>query len=135
DRWGRWFDRHTVQAVFLARVIPGTRLPTYLAAGLLSQRTHGFLIWAGIAAFLWTPVVLGMVIWLGPGLLEALTSVFAGPVAVVVAVLVLFVGLRSVALMFTWEGRRRLTRDALLPFRPEFWPMWIFYLPLWPYVA
>ncbi|RMD60936.1 MAG: alpha/beta fold hydrolase, partial [Planctomycetota bacterium] len=38
DRWGRWFDRHSVAAVFLTRAIPGTRLPTYLAAGMLSRR-------------------------------------------------------------------------------------------------
>lgn len=134
DRWGRWFDRHTIQAVLLARIIPGTRLPTYLAAGLLSRRTHGFLLWAGLAAFVWTPLVLGLVIALGPGLLDALRSVFSGPVAIVASVLVLFLGLRTAAYMFTWEGRRRLARDAALPFRPEFWPMWLFYLPLAPYI-
>lgn len=135
DRWGRWFDRHTIQAVMLARIIPGTRLPTYLAAGLLSQRTHGFLLWAGLAAFVWTPIVLGMVIALGPGLLEALRSVFSGPIAVIAAALVLFIGLRTLAYLFTWEGRRRLARDCALPFNPEFWPMWLFYLPLVPYIA
>ncbi len=132
DRWGRWFDRHTIQAVFLARAIPGTRFPTYLAAGLLSQKTHGFLIWAGIAAFVWTPFVLILVGLLGPGLFEALHSVFSGPVAVIVAIIVLFLGLRSLGYLTTWEGRRRLRRDLALLVQSEFWPMWVFYPPLAP---
>ncbi|MGD9692153.1 MAG: alpha/beta fold hydrolase [Phycisphaerales bacterium] len=133
ERWGRWFDRHTVQAVFLARVIPGTRLPTYLAAGLLSRRAHGFLFWAAVAAFVWTPFILITVIMVGPGVFEAVRSVFSGPVAIVVSIAVLFVGIRSVVYLFTWEGRRRLSRDVSLPWRHEFWPAWIFYAPLVPY--
>lgn len=132
DRWGRWFDRHTIQAVFLARAIPGTRFPTYLAAGLLSQKTHGFLLWAGIAAFVWTPFILIMVGLLGPGLFDALRSVFSGPVAVVAAIILLFILFRSVGYLVTWEGRRRLRRELSLPFRSEFWPPWIFYPPLIP---
>ncbi|MBL0921790.1 MAG: alpha/beta fold hydrolase [Phycisphaerales bacterium] len=133
ERWGRWFDRHTVKAVFLARVIPGTRMPTYIAAGLLTRKTHHFLIWAAIAAFLWTPVVLTLAILLGPRVLEALLSVFAGPVAVIIAIVVVLVTLRTLTYAFTWEGRRRLLRDATLPFRAEFWPSWAFYLPMTPY--
>src|SRR5690606_4229143 len=49
ERWGRGFDRHSSAAVFLARAFPGTRVPTYFAAGLLSKRAHGFLLWAAIA--------------------------------------------------------------------------------------
>jgi len=134
ERWGRWFDRHTVQAVFLARVIPGTRLPTYLAAGLLSRRAHGFLFWAGVAAFVWTPLILLTVILVGPGVFEAVRSVFSGPVAIVVSIAVLFVGIRTMVYMFTWEGRRRLSRDVAMPLRHEFWPSWLFYAPLVPYV-
>lgn len=134
ERWGRWFDRHTIQAVFLARVIPGTRLPTYLAAGLLSRRAHGFLFWAAVAAFVWTPLILLTVIVVGQGVFEAVRSVFSGPVAIIISIVVLFVGIRSVVYMFTWEGRRRLGRDLSLARRHEFWPAWIFYLPLAPYV-
>lgn len=134
ERWGRWFDRHTIQAVFLARVIPGTRLPTYLAAGLLSRRAHGFLFWAAVAAFVWTPLILLTVILVGPGVFEAMRSVFSGPVAIVVSIVALFVGIRSVVYLFTWEGRRRLSRDVSLVRRHEFWPAWLFYLPLAPYV-
>ncbi len=133
DRWGRWFDRHTIKAVFLARAIPGTRLPTYIAAGLLTRKSHHFLIWAAIAAFLWTPVVLLLAVLLGPTVLEALMSVFAGPVAVVIAIVTVLIILRVFTYAFTWEGRRRLWCDILLPFRPEFWSAWFFYLPMTPY--
>lgn len=135
ERWGRWFDRHTIKAVFLARAIPGTRLPTYLAAGVLSRRTHGFLLWAAIAAFLWTPVVLLLAILLGPAVLGALLEVFSGPVAVVVSIVLILLVFRVLTYAFTWQGRRRLLRDAKLPFLPEFWPAWLFYAPLVPWIA
>lgn len=135
ERWGRVFDRHTALAVFLARMIPGTRVPTYLAAGILAQRSRGFLLWAGIAAFVWTPFVLAVVIAFGPGVFEAVRSVFAGPVAILVSILTLLVAVRIFTYAFTWEGRRRLLRDALLPFNPEFWPMWLYYLPLVPWIG
>ncbi len=133
DRWGRWFDRHTIKAVFLARAIPGTRLPTYVAAGLLSRKTHHFLIWAALAAFVWTPFILLLAVLVGPTVLHALLEVFAGPVAVIVAIVVILVGVRILTYAFTWEGRRRLLTDVVAFTRPEFWPAWAFNLPAAPY--
>ncbi|TVQ59673.1 MAG: alpha/beta fold hydrolase [Phycisphaerales bacterium] len=135
DRWGRWFDRHTIQAVFIARALPGTRMPTYFAAGVLSQRAHGFLLWAALAAFLWTPFLLLLVIVLGPRLFEALRSVFAGPVALLVCVLVFFIGVRMITGATTWTGRRRIVRDFRRLFRYEFWPSWLVYLPVLPWIV
>ena len=135
ERWGRWFDRHTIQAVFIARALPGTRMPTYFAAGVLSQRAHGFLLWAALAAFLWTPFLLLLVIALGPRLFEALRSVMHGPVALLVCVLVFFVGIRMVTGATTWTGRRKIARDLRRIFRYEFWPSWVVYLPVLPWIV
>lgn len=135
DRWGRWFDRHSVKAVFLARALPGTRLPTYLAAGLLSKRAHHFLFWAALAALVWTPLLLLVVAVVGPGVLETMMRFFSGPVAVILSILALLVIVRTMTYAFTWTGRRRLLRDVRLPFNREFWPSWVFYLPLAPWIA
>ncbi len=135
DRWGRWFDRHSIAAVFLARAFPGTRVPTYFAAGLLSKRAHGFLLWAALAILIWTPLLLAFVIVLGPKVLDAIGSVVSGPVAVVVSIVLLLILYRIVTYAFTWTGRRRLLADVLIIGKPEFWPSWIFYIPLVPWVA
>lgn len=132
DRWGRWFDRHSVAAVFLTRAIPGTRLPTYLAAGMLAKRTRLFLLWAAIAALLWTPLLLLLSMLVGARLLTALEEVFGGPLSILAAILLLFALVRALSYSTTWVGRRRLVVDLLRLARPEFWPMPLFYLPLIP---
>lgn len=135
DRWGRWFDRHSIAAVFVARAFPGTRVPTYFAAGLLSKRAHGFLLWATLAVLIWTPLLLTMVILVGPRLVDAVERVLGGPVAIVAVIVFLLIVYRVLTYAFTWTGRRRLLADALRIGRPEFWPSFVFYLPLVPWIA
>ncbi len=135
ERWGRWFDRHTIQAVFVARAIPGLRLPTYFTAGLLSKKTHGFLFWAALAAFLWTPILLILAIVLGPKLLGVFDHYLGGPLGVIVSVIVIFLGVRVTTELFTWVGRRKLLRDVYRLFNSEFWPHWLFYMPLAPWLV
>lgn len=135
DRWGRWFDKHTIAAVFIARAAPGTRLPTYLAAGMLSRRTHHFLFWAGLAAVLWTPLLLLIAILAGPRLLRIFHETLGGPLSVIAALVLILIVVRIVMSCFTWTGRRRLLVDVLRIGRSEFWPTWIFYAPLGVYLA
>lgn len=132
DQWGRWFDRHTIKAVFVARAVPGLRLPTYFTAGLLSKRTHGFLFWAALAAFLWTPILLGMAIFLGPRLLDALHDYVGGPLGIVLSIVVILIAWRILTESFTWRGRRKIARDLKKIISIEFWPRWAFYTPLVP---
>ena len=50
DRLGRWFDRNAAAAVIGARFIPGTRVPVYVAAGMLQRSAARFAIWTFVAA-------------------------------------------------------------------------------------
>jgi len=134
QRWGRWFDQNSVAAVFLARAIPGTRLPTYLAAGMLSRRTHHFLFWAVIAATIWTPTLLVLSLVVGAPLLTRLESAFGGPFAVVAALFLLFLLVRVLSYSTTWVGRRKMIVDLVRLVQPEFWPPYLFYLPLAPWL-
>ncbi len=135
ERWGRVLDKHTGKAVLMSRFIPGTRMPTFIAAGVLSRKTHHFVFWVAVAAFLWTPFLLIMTMLLGPKLLTIFERVFHGPWAIVAAIFVIFVALRLLSYETTAQGRDRLKADLARFVRREFWPAWIFYAPLVPYYA
>ena len=39
-------------------MLPGTRLPMYVAAGILAKRSNHFLLWVTVAVLVWTPTLL-----------------------------------------------------------------------------
>jgi len=135
ERWGRVLDKHTGKAVLMSRFIPGTRLPTFIAAGVLSRKTHLFVLWVALAALLWTPFLLILTMLIGPKLLTVFQEVFHGPWAIVAAIVVIFVALRLLSYETTAQGRDRLKADLARFVRREFWPAWVFYAPLVPRFA
>jgi pimeloyl-ACP methyl ester carboxylesterase/membrane protein DedA with SNARE-associated domain len=134
-RWGRWFDKHAVKAVLVARAMPGLRLPTYLAAGMLSRHTATFLFWAAVAAVLWTPMLLILAATIGSSIMEFLEGTLSGPLAVLAAIILLLILLRLFEMTLTWTGRRRLLRLFHRVRQPEFWPSWLCYMMILPHVA
>jgi len=132
DRWGRWFDKHTIKAVFIARAMPGIRLPTFVAAGLLSKKTHGFLFWSFLAAVLWTPLLLVLAIILGPRVMSLFEGVISAPVALVLSVVLIMLLVRVINLSLTWTGRMKLRATLTKVFSSEFWPPVVFYTPILP---
>src|SRR6266446_10517232 len=52
-RCQRTFTRNSSLALLASRFVPGTRLPTYLAAGLFSMPIDRFAFITGIAALIW----------------------------------------------------------------------------------
>jgi pimeloyl-ACP methyl ester carboxylesterase/membrane protein DedA with SNARE-associated domain len=135
EKWGRIFDRHTAKAVFLSRALPGTRLPMYLAAGILGKRSRLFLFWVTVAVLIWTPVLLLLAAIIGPKLLGFFEGVFHGPWVILASFIALALIIRLVSYEATSLGRQRLKRDIRLIVSPEFWPAWIFYIPLAPWIA
>lgn len=133
NRWGRAFDKHAVKAVFLARAVPGTRLPTYIAAGLLSKTARRFLFWAILAALIWTPLLIVITMAIGPKIREFFESIFGGPLALIAALVSIWLLIRVLILSTTRAGRCRLRAAVAKPLHVEFWPPLIFYLPLAPY--
>ncbi|NUQ46503.1 MAG: VTT domain-containing protein, partial [Phycisphaerae bacterium] len=61
ERMGDWFDRRGWTAIVAARFVPGTRLPVYLGAGMLGRRADRFVLWALLAALVWTPLLVLLV--------------------------------------------------------------------------
>ncbi|MCO6438468.1 MAG: VTT domain-containing protein [Phycisphaerae bacterium] len=136
DRPRALFEGYDWATVFAARFFPGARMPVYLAAGALGRKAHRFLLVAAAAALIWTPLLVGGVALVGERLVAPLERFFkVGWVAVVVAALMLFLGVRLLTLLATESGRLRLWVRISRIYRWEFWPTWLFYIPLLPWLA
>lgn len=103
-------------AIFASRFLPGTRLPLYLAAGAVGARPWTFFGWTLAAVAVWTPLVVLGTSWFLAGGIAALVLVRLGQ---------------------TTRGRQMWRRVAARLRRaatPEFWPTWLVYAPLVPWL-
>ncbi len=132
EKLGAVLDQHTGKTVFLSRCLPGTRFPTFIAAGILSKRPHVFLFWVAFAGLVWTPFLLLLTALIGPSLLGVFRTVFHGPWAIVAAIVVMFIVIRLIGYETTALGRDKLKADLKRWVSREFWPVWVFYLPFVP---
>ena len=129
-----WIDRHPGLAVIGSRFVPGTRLPLYVAAGAEGTRPFAFMVWSLVAVLIWTPLLVSLVAVLGGSLggnLEGWTGGSWFVRALLLAGLV--IGLRRVGANRTHEhGLRPASWHATLERwrRWEFWPSWLFNLPV-----
>src|SRR5437667_2693111 len=151
------FNNHASLALLGSRFVPGTRLPTYLAAGLLSMPVTQFAAVTAFGALLWIGGIFIIAKLLGS---QALTwlSFFQGKIAAII-----FVGLVLAATLFAFRrlsyaavaGVGDPSRTVALPLpndrnqrsrlqwpifvrrwvQWEFWPAWLFYIPVGVYYA
>jgi pimeloyl-ACP methyl ester carboxylesterase/membrane protein DedA with SNARE-associated domain len=130
-----WIERRGAILVFATRVLPGTRLPTYFAAGMLRTSLARFAAYFFVACALWTPILVGVSAVFGEATQRALT-IFRDRAALylVVTALVLFLLLKFLIPLATWRGRRLLLSRWRRFSRWEFWPRWAFYPPIVMYV-
>jgi membrane protein DedA with SNARE-associated domain len=136
DGMSLWLDEHLPYAVLASRFLPGTRLPMYVAAGALGRNAARFALWTCIAAALWTPLVVFLVASLGQSITGPLHAYLGGGwTAWLLAVLVGVVIIRLPAHLFTPTRRAKLIAAVSRTWRWEFWPNWLFYLPLVPWIA
>ncbi len=134
-RSSRWFQRRGALVILISRFVPGMRLPTYVAAGLLRTRWWWFAVNLFIPVALWTPLLVGLAEWLGTRFFDAFGHFqrYALPAfaALMLTVwLVLSLG-RSLA---SYRGRRLLVGWWQRRRHWEFWPRWAFYPPVVAYV-
>lgn len=131
DRASAWFRRQGAWVIFASRFMPGLRLPTYFAAGVLRTRFLWFLFYFSLAGLLWTPALVWISSRLGLGA-EVLLARFQDHAVWILAgiLLVLFVALKLVVPMFSFRGRRTLVGRWRRLRHWEYWPRWRFYLPI-----
>jgi len=127
----RLFAQRGVSLILLTRFLPGSRLPTYFAAGMLRTRVWTFATVFAIAAALWVPAVVFIAMRAGGPLMAfAKTySAWALPVFLVGAG-GLWLALRGVLRLATWEGRRWTLGTLRRWTRWEFWPPQALYAPV-----
>lgn len=135
ERSSAWFRRRGMTAIALSRFLPGTRLPTYVAAGLLDTSFLKFTFYFFVAAALWTPTIVGLSMLLGRRIIESpwLTQQSL-MLRVVISVIVAFIVVRLLVRLSTFRGRRMLLGRWRRIRHWEFWPPWIFYPPVVLYI-
>ncbi|MBY0399676.1 alpha/beta fold hydrolase, partial [Myxococcota bacterium] len=129
------FARSGGLVVLLGRFVPGARLPTYVAAGIVGEPLPRFTGWLLVAALLWAPLLVGATA-LGGRVVEAqVESPTAARAVGIVIVATLAIGARLAPRAASWRGRRLLRARWQRLVRWEFWPIWAIYLPLVPAFA
>ncbi|HXU08708.1 MAG TPA: VTT domain-containing protein, partial [Blastocatellia bacterium] len=135
ERSSAWFNRRGIVVIAISRFIPGMRLPTYFAAGLLNTKLLRFSIYFLLAAIVWTPLLVGLSSVLGGEVIKsaliARQNLF---VQLLIAGVVLYLAVKLAIRMATYRGRRLLVSKWRRLTRWEFWPMWAFYPPVICYV-
>jgi membrane protein DedA with SNARE-associated domain len=124
DRASLWFRRNVVSAVLLSRFVPGTRLATYLAAGVLHAPLSRFVFVVVVASIVWTALLLSVTVGLGELVLPILGRA-RWPLAV--AAIAAFVVLQRRA---TRSLAPAVDRSQPVVSSFEFWSPWFFYIPV-----
>ncbi len=130
-RSSRWFAAKGPAIIIGSRFLPGSRLPTYFSAGVLDTGFWRFTLYFSVAAALWTPLLVGLSALIGSrmfgyydlfrhyGILILLGTVFA-----------LWLMIKLIIPLFSFRGRRLLRSSICRKMRWEFWPPYIFYIPI-----
>jgi pimeloyl-ACP methyl ester carboxylesterase/membrane protein DedA with SNARE-associated domain len=124
------FRERGASVVLASRFLPGTRLPTYLAAGILHASFWRFAWYSIIAVGLWTPLLVGLAALFGEAFAALFGSFERRALPTVLALIASWLGLRLALGLATWRGRRLLLSRWRRLTRWEFWPMWAFYPPV-----
>jgi membrane protein DedA with SNARE-associated domain len=131
----RWFAERGTPILIFSRVIPGARLPTYLAAGFLRVQLPRFLIITGVASCVWTVAILALAQTFGQRLANWLGAYKHAGFLLLAAGLALFFTLQLLRRAFVNFNFRRFTTWLGRWRHWEFWPAWMFYPPVGLYCA
>lgn len=135
DKCAAWYKSKGPSVIYLARIVPGCRLPTYFAAGLLGAKFWRFNLHCFLACLLWAPLLIGLAILVGEGI-NAYFHAFQryALVSLVVALVAIYVFVKLALPMFTYRGRRLLRGAWRRKVRWEYWPSTLFYVPIVVYI-
>lgn len=123
----RKFNEHGSLALFASRFVPGTRLPTYLAAGLLSMPVTRFAVITAFGALLWIGGIFIIAKLVGSQTLIWFSFIQNKVARIILAAVVLGIVVlvaRRVTSAPAWARRWS---------HWEFWPAWLFYIPVGAY--
>lgn len=125
-----WFAKRGIGILIFSRMVPGARLPTYLAAGFLRVPLPRFLLVTGPAAFFWTLIVLFISRTFGEQVAHWLNA-YKHTSLILFLIGVLTMVLLQIARRIQAHFNSRRWTIALGRLRHwEFWPAWMFYPPV-----
>ncbi|MEO1595370.1 MAG: alpha/beta fold hydrolase [Pseudomonadota bacterium] len=126
-----WLRDRGPLVILASRFLPGTRLPTYTAAGALHMPWLRFAGYFAVATILWTPLLVGAAAAWGEVAQRAFERYAALGVWLVIGGAVLLWLLVHYGLpALTHRGRRQLVGRWRRIRHFEFWPRWAFYPPV-----
>jgi len=129
-----WFEKNGIAMVFASRFLPGTRLPTYFAAGLMGAKAKSFMLTAMIACALWTPLLLGLAYWFGQKVLLPFELMQEHPFTTfLTGIVALFLLFSTVNLALSKRRRLHIANQIHRWRHWEFWPIHLFYAPVYAY--
>jgi membrane protein DedA with SNARE-associated domain len=126
----RWFGERGNIILILSRLMPGARLPTYLAAGFLRLPLNRFLLVTGVASLVWTIVLLLVTQALGVRVLTWLGPWRWTGWAVLLAVPIILLALHFAKKLMQPGALDRVGIRLQRLKHWEFWPAWMFYPPV-----
>jgi len=130
QRSERWFAERGNWILVFSRLMPGARLPTYLAAGFLRLPLNRFLFITGAASLVWTATVLFVGQVFGTRVLGWLAPFRSTGLVLLSCFLSVFVLVQVAKRLDTLALLRRLQTRVMKWSHWEFWPAWMFYPPV-----
>lgn len=123
-----------LSTLFIARFVPGTRLPIYTFSGMIAKSSGPFLLITFIASLLWTPILIYLSFLYGQAFKKFYTS-NSLTASILLAIFSIYLLYQMVLLLIQKNRREDVwIRIQKIP-KLEFWPSVIFYTPLIPYVC
>lgn len=117
-----WVERNLVMAVTVARFVPGMRIPCYAGAGAVGAPLWKFALVVAGASAVWTLLLLRLTAALGGAVLPLLAEWRWPVTGASVAMLAL--------VQWMIARRARAPRPEPVVSMFEFWPPWLFYIPV-----
>ena len=135
ERSRRWFDARGPVVILMSRFMPGMRLPTYVAAGVLGTSLLKFCLWFLLAGVIWTPALVGLSMVAGEEIMNSFGWLQEHPMLGIGLVFASLLALLKICIpMFSHRGRRLLYGRWLRLTRWEYWPTWLLYPPIVLYI-
>ncbi len=135
NKSAEWFKVRGPAIIIASRFLPGSRLPTYLSAGIIGAGFWMFTAYFLLAAIIWTPMLVGISELLGNELIRYFSIYREYALWVFLGAIVFFVMLVKVILpVFSYKGRRLLVSRYRRLKRWEYWSPFILYAPVFCYV-
>ena len=129
-RCEKTFAQNSAFALIASRFVPGTRLPTYVAAGLFAIPAGRFALITAIGALLWISVFFALTKLLGSHAVAWFTFTQTKIAAFVFTALLLLSATLIGRKILKMSILRQITVAARRWTHWEFWPAWLFYVPV-----